>query len=118
MLARYCSGLTNTTRHSDMKLKEILTEGTWEAPQTSKQAKELVSLMRNPIPASQAADMLYHLVGDDELFDAIAEAESKDGPESDVRYLVRSKLEDWLKNLDMFRDPWDPRAVKLLQSVV
>ncbi|KKM66016.1 hypothetical protein LCGC14_1485500, partial [marine sediment metagenome] len=37
-----------------MLLKELVTEGTWAAPQTLEQAQELAKLLQNPLPAGTA----------------------------------------------------------------
>ncbi len=100
-----------------MKLKDILNEGTWSSPNTVKRAQQLAQLMQKPIRVENASDVLYNLIGDDGLFDDFYEAE-KDGPDTDVRFLVASKLQEWLKDLEGWRDPWDPQAVKILQQLV
>ena len=74
-------------------------EGTWSLPDTQKKYNELMKLMKRPIPAGKAADVLYHLTGDDVLFDDFLDAEKKDGPKSDVRSLVK----DFLKKPEIKR---------------
>lgn len=100
-----------------MKLRDILNEGTWSSPNTVERAQQLAQLMRKPIRVAVASDVLYDLIGDDDLFDHFYEAE-KDGPDTDVRSLVADKLQEWLKNLEGWRDRWDPQAVKILQQLV
>ena len=45
--------------------------GVWALPQTAKQAKELQKLVAKPLSPKVAADKLYDLLGDDDLFDNI-----------------------------------------------
>ena len=113
-----------------MKLKD-LKEGTWEAPQTAEQARDVANLFRQPLPARDAASKLYNLIGDDDLYDQIEYTKKKDGPNADVRWVVASKLDDWIrggkasgKGSDYrdqnanWRDPWDPEAIGILKRLV
>ncbi len=95
-------------------------EGTWAAPSDVDRALELHALMKEPLPAGQATDKLYNLIGDDDLFDDIGEAEMKDGPDADVRYLVKSKVAQWIKNYDPndWRTEWDADAIRILQDMM
>lgn len=70
-----------------------LEEGTWALPDSKEKVDRLVALMQNPIPADQAADMLYGLLGDDNLFDSIDEVKQKDDPSDDVRPVIKHHLE-------------------------
>lgn len=98
----------------------ILSEGTWSAPQTVEQAQELAQLMAIPLPVSTAADKLYNLMGDDNLFDTFYKVEEKGGPDEDVRGEVTDKLHHWLFNIeeDDWRNPWDEEAVRILWKVL
>ena len=69
-------------------------EGTWSLPKTPKQKAELKKLLSKPLPAKGAADKLYDLIGDDELFDDIAGFEKEMGSKSDVRDLVRDRMKE------------------------
>lgn len=68
--------------------------GSWATPYTDADVTRLEALMAAPLPASQAADVLYDLVGDDTLFDAIQSAVEHD-PNGDVRLLVAMTLDEW-----------------------
>ncbi|MGU3404608.1 hypothetical protein [Methylobacterium brachiatum] len=68
--------------------------GTWATPFTDEDVSRLEALMAEPLPASRAADVLYDLVGDDTLFDAIVSAVEHD-PDGDVRPLVAITLDEW-----------------------
>ena len=84
-------------------------EGTWSLPKTPKQKAELKKLLSKPLPAKGAADKLYDLIGDDELFDDIADFEKEMGPKSDVRDLVRDRM----KALDIKEDESDSGASRI-----
>lgn len=101
-------------------IREVLqlTEGTWSAPQTVEQAQRLIQLLDQPLPASEAAEKLYMLMGDDDLFDHIQESIEKDGPNTDVRPLVKGYIRKWVNNPDMFVNAWDPEALEMLRAYV
>ena len=107
---------------TEMKKFMQISEGTWSSPQSIKQAQTLAKLLSKPLPVSIAADKLYHLIGDDDLFDTFYDLE-KDGPDTDVRSAVALKLKEWLSDLGTndghdWRDPWDPKAVAILKKTL
>ena len=73
--------------------EETVTEGTWSIPDTPEKVRELKDLMKQELPADEAQDKIYGILGDDELFDDIAEMESKD-PKADVRGMIVRRLDD------------------------
>lgn len=73
--------------------KEKVTEGTWSIPDTPEKVRELKDLMSKELPADEAQDKIYGILGDDELFDDIAEMEEKD-PKADVRGMIVRRLDD------------------------
>ena len=73
--------------------EEKVTEGTWSIPDTPEKVRELKDLMSKELPADEAQDKIYGILGDDELFDAIAEMEEKD-PKADVRGMIVRRLDD------------------------
>ena len=73
--------------------KETVTEGTWSIPDTPEKVRELKDLMKQELPADEAQDKIYGILGDDELFDDIAEMEEKD-PKADVRGMIVRRLDD------------------------
>lgn len=73
--------------------KEKVTEGTWSIPDTPEKVKELKDLMKQELPAAGAHDKIYHLLGDDELFDELDAMEEKD-PTADVRGMIVRRLDD------------------------
>ena len=73
--------------------EETVTEVTWSIPDTPEKVRELKDLMSKELPADEAQDKIYGLLGDDELFDDIAEMEEKD-PKADVRGMIVRRLDD------------------------
>lgn len=96
--------------------------GTWSLPQTTKQAKELKKLMKKPLLAENAEDKLYHLTGDDVLFDDIIEDRNEYGNDYDLRPLVKSFIEDTLKQYSQspedFKNPFENEALEILNSII
>jgi predicted component of type VI protein secretion system len=92
--------------------------GTWSLPQTPKQARKLKKLLKEPLRADEAADKLYDLLGDDELFDLIITEQKIFGDDLDVRDLVKFSLEEFLNTQENAMKPWDKEAVKICQSLV
>ena len=93
--------------------EEPVTEGTWSIPDTPEKVKELKDLMSQELPADEAQDKIYGILGDDELFDDIAEMADKD-PKADVRGMIVRRLDDLglLKNkkVDEEKQRLDPEC--------
>lgn len=74
-----------------------VTEGTWARPDTPESITKLRDVMSKPLPlgpdATNATEILYDIVGDDQLFDRLAAAAEKD-PAADARPLVQDRLEE------------------------
>jgi len=101
-----------------MKLTQLF-EGSWAIPQSVEQAQQLVHLMSQPLPANKAEHLIYNIIGDDKLFDSIDEVIKKDDPNDDVRHLVISRIEEFLKyDPSTFRHKWDPQAREMLTTLV
>jgi len=83
-------------------IKEELKEGTWAIPNTQKKYNELKKLMKRPIilgkDAEKATDKLYHLMGDDDLFDQLEDA-ADNNAKGDARPYVKEFLKLWAKEL-------------------
>lgn len=88
--------------------------GTWSQPRTEKKAKQLAKVLANPLPKTIACDLLYDLVGDDDLFDLIDELDD----ECDVHFLVRDHLENSLNNLHLSRYPWEDSAIAICRLLI
>jgi hypothetical protein len=113
------------SRQQDTGMKEIVefenwadtvTEGTWaipDSPGTEARLKELLSAELPVGPnATNATEQLYDLVGDDQLFDQLAELAEQD-PDADARPLVLARLEEMgidLDRVDTAVTPNDPAA--------
>lgn len=88
--------------------------GTWSLPQTRVQAEELLKLLAQPLKASEATEKLYHLIGDDDLFDVIGKADDESSGEADVRVFVKTSLANFLQHTALAYEPWEPEALALL----
>ena len=77
-----------------------ITEGTWALPDTKDQQRQLQQLMSQPLPvgpdATNATEQLYDLVGDDELFDILADLAQED---SDANIWQDQRVQDRLQEL-------------------
>ena len=85
-----------------------LDEGTWAVPETPAQKRDLKRLMSKPLPLGKegdnAADKMYSIIGDDELFDDLYVAGKKD-PEGDARPIIKQAM----KRLKIKEDRWFDR---------
>ena len=72
-------------------------EGTWATPDSDAEIAELQKLMQTALPTGidgqDATNALYDIIGDDELFDQIYHLADSQGPDADVRPLVKSWLQ-------------------------
>ena len=75
-----------------------VTEGTWELPESRRQIRELVEMFKDEITvgpdAINATERLYNLVGDDKLYDSLAELARK-SPDADARPLIQDRLKEF-----------------------
>ncbi|WLQ14298.1 hypothetical protein O5O45_31765 [Hahella aquimaris] len=88
--------------------------GTWSQPNTEEKAAKLERLMAKPLLKKDASDTLYHLTGDDDLFDFFEEFEE----DADVRLLVRFHLERALDNLHLSYVTWDEAAIAICKRII
>ena len=79
-------------------MRKDLGEGTWAVPENEADVKVLTDLMQNPIPVGDdgdnAADVMYGVLGDDELFDEFVEMAATLGPEADARPAIENRLKE------------------------
>ena len=91
-----------------MKEEVELDEGTWAVPETPAQKRDLKKLLKSPLKLGKegdnAADKMYSIIGDDELFDDLYVAGKKD-PEGDARPLIKKAM----KRLKIKEDRWFDR---------
>jgi len=82
-------------RYLRKELVNYQTEGTWALPDNPRAKKELKSLMAKPLilgkEGDEAADKLYNIIGDDELFDDLFVA-GKKNPKGDARPIVQKAM--------------------------
>ena len=91
-----------------MKEEVELDEGTWAVPETPAQKRDLKKLLKSPLKLGKegdnAADKMYSIIGDDELFDDLYVAGNKD-PEGDARPIIKKAM----KRLRIKEDRWFDR---------
>ena len=79
----------------------LITEGTWAVPDTKEKQAQLVGLLSQELPvgadATNATELLYDLLGDDELFDRLEELAEQDA-NADAREIVLNRLEELKSN--------------------
>lgn len=111
VLARLSAG-----KDQDAPMKEIkefeswvdeIAEGTQAVPDTDVEIDKLKELLSKPLPvgvdATNATQQLYDLIGDDELFDRLAELADQN-PDADARPLVQKRLSELGYNIDNVAD--------------
>jgi hypothetical protein len=83
---------------------EQLAEGTWDLPDTPEKKAKLVDLMSKPLTvgpdATNATEQLYDLIGDDELFDQLAELADND-PNADARQVIYDRMQQLSQDPDV-----------------
>jgi hypothetical protein len=96
-----------------------VTEGTWATPDTPQAENDLKLLLSKPFPvgpnATYATEKLYDLLGDDQLFDQLAELADQDA-DADARPLIQARLEELDIDIGMpaaeVPKPADPAAAQ------
>jgi hypothetical protein len=96
-----------------------VTEGTWATPDTPQAENDLKLLLSKPFPvgpnATYATEKLYDLLGDDQLFDQLAELADQDA-DADARPLIQARLEELDIDIGMpaaeVPEPVDPAAAQ------
>ena len=81
--------------------KKKTDEGTWKAPQTAEDFRDITKLLKDPIPVGVDGDnaqgIMYDHIGDDELMDDLYELSQKKGPEADARQVIAKHAEKWMR---------------------
>jgi len=81
-----------------------VSEGTWSKPDTPEKQQQLRTILSQPLPvgpdATNATEQLHDLIGDDQLFDDLAELARRDA-DADARPLIISRLRDMGMDFDM-----------------
>lgn len=100
-----------------------VTEGTWALPDNAYTAGQFLDLLKKPIPLSAADSALYDILGDDELFDRIADlkdATKKDNVDPrtvDIRGLVIRRMKELLKQSSGWKNQ-DPKVISTMKSLL
>jgi len=86
-----------------------LVEGTWALPEGPEAIARINQLMAEPLPvgpdATNATEQLYDLLGDDQLFDELAELAGTDA-NADARPLIQQRLAQLgMDNIIMTKEP-------------
>jgi hypothetical protein len=75
-----------------------ITEGTWalpDSPEALDRLKEILSKeLLVGVDATNATEVLYDIIGDDELFDNLADL-ARDDPEADARFAIVNWMKDY-----------------------
>lgn len=108
----------NNGNASTQLTETVLMEGSWKLPFDVESANKLKKFMEKAQPQETAADNLYYIFGDDQLFDNIANAKDP----SDVRAEVKEKLREILRAYDNgeieTKDTIDQETRKILNSIL
>jgi len=87
----------------DFDSGEVLEEGTWATPDSPEEIQALQTLLAQPLEvgmdAENATSALYDLIGDDELFDRLADLADAEGPRADARDTVKFFLQQEMPGL-------------------
>jgi hypothetical protein len=81
---------------------DTVAEGAWAIPDDDDEVGKLIDILSDPLPvgvdAQNATNALYHVLGDDSLFDRLQELAETD-PEADARDVVVAWLQDNLPQI-------------------
>ena len=79
----------------------LLSEGTWALPDTPEKQSQLVGLLADELPvgpdATNATELLYDILGDDDLFDQLHSLAQEDA-NADARTVILNRLEQMKSN--------------------
>lgn len=118
--------LARLSARKDTSMKEIaefeswaktVSEGTWSTPDTPESENQLKQLLAKELPvgpdATNATEQLYDVLGDDKLFDQLAELAAEDA-NADARPLIQARLAELGIDIEVPADevpaPADPAA--------
>ena len=77
-------------------MRKELGEGTWAMPETPEDVEALTALMQEPILVGEdgdnASNVMYNILGDDELFDEFVDMAHTMGPDTDARPAIEARL--------------------------
>jgi len=100
---------------------ETIVEGTWAFADTPDALAELKEFMATERPvgidAMNATTALYNILGNDELFDLLAEI-AEENPESDARIAVKTYIEGVYRNLDSYNESDQLNIVNMYNTII
>ena len=94
----------------------MITEGTWALPDSKEDVAAIQKLFQRPIPAKDAAKVIYQYIGDDSLFDQIDQIEKEDGKMADCRPTIKHFLGSQRVVQYMKKQKLNPNWVKKLKE--
>jgi|TARA_B110000483_G_scaffold238571_1_gene315452 hypothetical protein len=99
------------------KEDDVTTEGVWAVPETPEQIEKLKEIMSAPLLVGEdgdnAADVMYGILGDDELFDEFHSMSVDLGPDTDARPAIQARLVE----LGLMEEPATEEAVSEASGV-
>lgn len=82
----------------DKLTDDTVQEGTWAVPESPEQVEKLKEVMSEPLLVGEdgdnACDVMYGLLGDDELFDTFHQMSIDMGPDTDARPAIEDRLKE------------------------
>ena len=81
------------------------TEGTWKAPKTAEDFRDIAKLMKEPMPVGVDGDnaqgIIYDHIGDDSLMDDLYDLSQRKGPEADARPIIKKYAQMFMRSAEM-----------------
>ena len=77
-------------------MRKELGEGTWAVPESPEDIEALTAIMQNELPVGEdgdnASNVMYNILGDDDLFDEFVDMAHTMGPDTDARPAIEARL--------------------------
>jgi len=77
---------------------EAVVEGTWAVPESPEDIEALTAIMQNELPVGEdgdnASNVMYNILGDDDLFDEFIDMAHTMGPDADARPAIENRLKE------------------------
>ena len=88
-----------------VKEYDTTTEGTWKAPKTAEDFRDIAKLMKEPMPVGVDGDnaqgIIYDHIGDDSLMDDLYDLSQRKGPEADARPIIKKYAQMFMRSAEM-----------------
>jgi hypothetical protein len=88
-----------------VKEYDTTTEGTWKAPKTAEDFRDIAKLMKEPMPVGVDGDnaqgIIYDHIGDDSLMDDLYDLSQSKGPEADARPIIKKYAQMFMRSAEM-----------------